>query len=233
VLDQLTITLLASFSGNQQGVANGINAILAGANPNDSFNSLLGLTGTPLINALTQLAGTTPGGATTAGMQLMNGFLSLMSHPSGGSPQGGPGGVGGSGFGGAIPYAGAESPLAARSRRSLCRSNARDGAARSAERVCLTLEHLGGGLWRLYPCGGQTDVGTADTNARALAVAGGAEYKLTPQTTLGFALAGGGTSWGDCRRGSAQGPANSSRRPMSRRACLYQRSLRNIQFSAI
>jgi outer membrane autotransporter protein len=39
-------------------------------------------------------------------------------------------------------------------------------------------------------------LGSHDTTARAFGVAGGADYKVSPNTTLGFALAGGATNWG-------------------------------------
>ena len=42
---------------------------------------------------------------------------------------------------------------------------------------------------------GNAVVGSHDTTARAYGVVGGADYKVTPNTLLGFALAGGGTNY--------------------------------------
>jgi autotransporter-associated beta strand protein len=43
--------------------------------------------------------------------------------------------------------------------------------------------------------GGNAVVGSQDLSARAWGVVGGADYKVTPNTLLGFALAGGGTNY--------------------------------------
>jgi uncharacterized protein with beta-barrel porin domain len=42
---------------------------------------------------------------------------------------------------------------------------------------------------------GNPTVGSADTAARTAGVAAGVDYKLSRDTLIGFALAGGGTSW--------------------------------------
>ena len=42
---------------------------------------------------------------------------------------------------------------------------------------------------------GNAIVGSHDTTARAYGVVGGADYKVTPDTLIGFALAGGGTNY--------------------------------------
>jgi outer membrane autotransporter protein len=190
VLDPTAISILSGFTGNQQGVANGINnAINGGATSNDSFNTLLSFTGTQLTNALTQLEGTTPGGATIAATQMMNGLLSLMLHPSGGPPQqtqGGSGGPIGYAAEGGFPREVAEAYAA------VMPVKAPEAQISFAQRWSTWAAAFGG----TAHVSGQADPGTADTNARAFAVAGGAEYKLSPSTVLGFALAGGGTSWG-------------------------------------
>jgi uncharacterized protein with beta-barrel porin domain len=38
-------------------------------------------------------------------------------------------------------------------------------------------------------------IGSHDLSARTVGVAAGLDYHLTPDTVLGFALAGGGTNW--------------------------------------
>ena len=60
VLDPGTIQLPSGASGNQAGVAGGINrAVLGGATPPAGFDVLLNLEGTRLTNALTQVSGET------------------------------------------------------------------------------------------------------------------------------------------------------------------------------
>jgi len=57
------------------------------------------------------------------------------------------------------------------------------------------LERLGGHLWRFGTTSGNAVVGSQDTTARVWGVVGGADYKVSPDTLLGFALAGGGYSY--------------------------------------
>ena len=79
-----TITLPAGTGGNQFGVAGGINnAILGGANPSAGFNTLLGLSGTALTNALSQTSGEGGHGSTqTASYTSTNQFINTMFDPS-------------------------------------------------------------------------------------------------------------------------------------------------------
>jgi len=192
VLDVGTVSILPGFTSNQAAAANGINnAVNAGANPNNSFLTVLGFTGTQLTNALTQFEGTTPGGATIAAVQLMNGFLNLMQHPAGGPPQISQGGFGG----GMLPYAAEASALPREVQEAYAAAmpvKAAPAQTPFASRWTTWAAGFGG----TGHVNGQAGVGTADTDARAYAIAGGAEYKLSRDTALGFALAGGGTSWG-------------------------------------
>jgi outer membrane autotransporter protein len=58
--------------------------------------------------------------------------------------------------------------------------------------------------WRVWASGfggynatdGDTAAGTHDLSARTYGGAAGLDYRVTPGTVVGFALAGGGTSWG-------------------------------------
>ncbi|AXK79082.1 autotransporter domain-containing protein [Pseudolabrys taiwanensis] len=189
VLDPGLIAISPGFSGNQQNVANAINnAIMGGTVPNEGFATLLGFTGTQLTDSLTQLAGMTPGGAPIAGMQLMNGFLSVMLHPTGGPPSNQPDASGAStGFAteADFPREIAEAYAAAVPVKA-------ELATTFTSRWSVWAAGYGGSTHR----SSQADIGTASTNARAYGIAAGAEYKFDSQTTLGFALAGGGTSWG-------------------------------------
>ncbi|MDP1866474.1 MAG: autotransporter domain-containing protein [Bradyrhizobium sp.] len=64
-------------------------------------------------------------------------------------------------------------------------------AAQSANRWSVWGAAYGGSA----TTGGNTSVGSQDTTSRVYGVVGGADYKVTPNTLLGFALAGGGTNY--------------------------------------
>ena len=75
-------SLAANASANQKGVAGGIdNAILGGANPTGGFNTLLGLTGAALGNALNQVNGQSSSANTQSAFDASNSFMGAMFDP--------------------------------------------------------------------------------------------------------------------------------------------------------
>ena len=68
--------------------------MLGGATPPAGFDVLLNLTGPALTNALNQVSGQAPSGATQGATQMMNGFLSLTLNPYGGAPDSNAGAIG-------------------------------------------------------------------------------------------------------------------------------------------
>jgi autotransporter-associated beta strand protein len=101
----LSVSLSATgLNTNQKNVANAINAFFnsGGALP-PNFASLVGLSGSPLATALTQLDGEAHADAEKGAFQLMSDFLNLMLDPSSGG--GGAAGGGGTGGSGALGFA--------------------------------------------------------------------------------------------------------------------------------
>ncbi|WP_146618710.1 autotransporter domain-containing protein [Rhodoplanes elegans] len=153
------------------------------------FVSVVGLTGQPLAGALTQLSGEAATGAPQGAFQMMTAFLGLMTDPFvDGRTTPIPGGIGGSGA--ALGYAAADAP-----RPGAAGALERAVQAPSAAPVVPRWSVWGsayGGSGRLS---GDAAVGSHDVSVRAAGVAAGGDWRVTPFTTLGFALGGGGTGW--------------------------------------
>ncbi|MBR0713791.1 autotransporter domain-containing protein [Bradyrhizobium liaoningense] len=183
--------LSPSLSGatiNQRNVAAGIdNALTAGANPPAAFNALLGASGASLNNALTQASGEHATGVQQTSFDAMSNFVATLLDPFGHLGNAGAGG-------GVLSYADAG-------------STGRQGTARDA---FASIQHKGpvgavdaAARWNVWAAGyggaqnadGNAVVGSHATNSHAYGVAAGADYRLSPDTVVGFALGGGGTSF--------------------------------------
>jgi len=171
---------------NQQNVANGINSAFNGGAPLPAaFFNIFGLSGVGLGNALSQLSGEVATGAQRAGFQLSSGFLGLLADP--GADSGGPNG------GQMMAYAG-EDDL----RSDVAQAYA---AALKAPAVKPTAFEQRWNVWgsayggQYRTDGDPTGLGSRDLSANAGGFASGADYRVSPFTTLGFALAGAGTNW--------------------------------------
>ena len=191
VLDANMLATLQQLSpsDNQKKVAAALdNGINNSASVPGAFNTLYSLPVSSLLTALTQLAGTTPGGAATAGMQLMNSFLSLSLNPFSGAPNGN---VGAGGGGRSFAADQEISPEAAAAYAAVTPKERAKPVNPVVERWGLWGAAYGGNS----SVNGNTAVGTADTTAKSYGVAAGADYRATADTLLGFVLGGGGTSW--------------------------------------
>jgi outer membrane autotransporter protein len=200
----LTLDLLASLptlptsaSGNQTNPANAINAfIAAGGVLPPGFLNLANLAPAQLAAALSQLSGeASASGGQTAGFQMTNQFMLAMLNPFGSDRSGsfGAAGFGPAGTGVASQYA---------PERQLPRDVAQAYAAvtpRSEASIPFSTR------WNVWAqvFGGANNTngdpngsGSHNTASRTAGVAAGLDYKLTPDTLLGIALAGGGTGWG-------------------------------------
>jgi outer membrane autotransporter protein len=184
---------------NQRNVANAINAFFnnGGALP-PNFLPLFNLTGSNLGNALSQLSGEAATGAQQAGFQLESQFLNLMLDPF----VDGRSGVAGT-SGPALAFAPEQEALPDDPRSS---SGAGIALAYSAMLKAPKAPPLasfaqrwtawGGGFGGANRTSGDPAVlGSHDLSARTAGFAGGLDYRLTPDTVAGFALAGGGTNW--------------------------------------
>jgi uncharacterized protein with beta-barrel porin domain len=189
----LTATLGAfgGLSQNQKNVAGALNSFFnnGGALP-PNFVTVFGLTGGNLGNALSQLSGEAATGAQQAGFQLTNQFLSLMLDPF----VDGRGGVAGT-SGPALAFAPEREALPddiALAYSAVLKAPKAPQAASFAQRWSAWGGGFGGSN---RTSGDPAIIGSHDLSARTAGFAGGLDYRLTPDTVVGFALAGGGTNW--------------------------------------
>ena len=182
--------LACTFSVNQCNVANVLNNFFnSGGTLPPTFVTIFGLTGGNLASALSQLSGEAATDAQKVGFQLTDQFLNLMLDPF----------VDGrSGVGGADHPALGFAP----EREDLPEDIALAYAKVLKERPTpvpvyeprLTVWGAGfGGSNRTS--GDLAVIGSHDFSARTAGGAAGLDYRLTPDTVVGFALAGAGTNW--------------------------------------
>jgi uncharacterized protein with beta-barrel porin domain len=192
VLLDLTATLGAGvgLNQNQRNVASAINGFFnAGGTLPPAFGNLFGLTGGNLANALTLLSGEAATGAQQSAFQLMTEFIGIMLDPF---VDGRRGIVGGP----ALGFASEPEVLP-------------DDAALADARVTKAPAYKGpppfvpywlawGGAYGGYnrTDGDPAGIGSHDLATRTGGLTAGLDYHVAPYTVVGFALAGGGTSWG-------------------------------------
>ena len=177
-------------SQNQRNVAGALNGFFnnGGALP-PGFVSVFGLTGGNLANALSQLSGEAATGGQQVAFQMTNQFLGLMLDPF----VDGRSGVAGAG-GPALGFAPEREDLPddiALAYSSVLK--APPAKAPSFEQRWSVWGGAYGGSNRTS--GDPAVVGSHDLSARAAGFAAGLDYRLTPNTVVGMALAGGGTNW--------------------------------------
>jgi autotransporter-associated beta strand protein len=181
---------LPPFTSNQVNAGRAIdNFFNNGGTLPPAFVSLYGLSGANLTNALDQLSGEPATGAQQVGFQLGNQFLNLMLDPF----------VDGrSGVGGADHPALGFAP----ERETMPPDIAHAYAAvlKEPPKAVPVYEPRwtvwGGGYGGSNRTTGDLAVlGTHDLSANTAGFAGGLDYRLTPDTVVGFAFAGGGTHW--------------------------------------
>ncbi|MCA0317767.1 MAG: autotransporter domain-containing protein [Proteobacteria bacterium] len=174
--------LAGTGTANTRNVAAGIDRSLdAGATPPSAFNSLLYLYGGALANALDRLHGEAGTGAQSTSFSTASTFLGIMLDP----------------------MAGARGATASAPGSSLIEMA--DTGATPAARVA-----AGWSVWtKAFGQAGRTAsdaaTGAAGTATSVFGVAAGADRRISPDTLVGFALAGGGTAFGLGGRGSGTG----------------------------
>jgi outer membrane autotransporter protein len=188
----LTATLGAlstgGLAGNQQNVANALDTFFNGGGtlpPN--FVTIFGLTGGALTNALSQLSGEAATDAERGAFQMMTEFLDLMLDPF-------VDGRNSTGRGGAIGFAPDE-------QASLPPDTALAyaGVLKAPPKPAMfdrRWSAWGTGFGGSNQTNGDPAAGTNNVTARNFGFAGGMDYHFTPDSVVGFALAGGGTNWG-------------------------------------
>ncbi|WP_245309672.1 autotransporter outer membrane beta-barrel domain-containing protein [Bradyrhizobium jicamae] len=173
---------------NQQNVANTLT---------NFFNTTGGIPAafTSLSPAgLTQVSGELATGSQQATFDAMNQFLSLLSDPFVAGRRGGFGGNAG-----AVPFA-EESALGYAARK---RGAARDAFAKFPTKADVARNDLFDQRWSVWGSAygggsntsGNAALGSNDATARIFGFAVGADYRFSPDTLAGFALAGGGTNF--------------------------------------
>jgi autotransporter-associated beta strand protein len=173
---------------NQQNVATTLtNFFNANGGISSAFASL-----TP--GGLTQASGETATGSQQATFDAMNLFLSLLTDPF----IDGRGGVGGNA--GAMPFADEGANAYAANRQD----SARSAFAKFATKADVARNDFFDPRWSVwgsaYGGGSNTNgnaaLGSNSATARAFGFAAGLDYRISPATIVGFALAGGGTNFG-------------------------------------
>jgi autotransporter-associated beta strand protein len=174
---------------NQQNVANALSNFF---NANGGIAAVFA-TLTP--SGLSQAAGEIATGTQQATFNAMNLFIQLLTDPfvsgRGGSATAG---------GGATPYAEDESSMAYAARKS---SSARDALAKIPTKAEIARNNLLDNRWSVWGSAfggganlsGNATVGSTSADVRAFGFAAGADYRISPVTLAGFALAGGGTNF--------------------------------------
>ena len=151
---------------------------------------IFGLTGANLGNALSQLSGEAATGAQQAGFQMGSQFLSLMLDPF----VDGRSGVAGT-SGPALGFA-PERDAALPSDIALAYSSVLKAPAMQAQPIEPRWTAWGGAYGGSNKTSGDPAVlGSHDLAARTAGFAGGLDYRLSPNSVVGLALAGGGTNW--------------------------------------
>jgi uncharacterized protein with beta-barrel porin domain len=174
----LIASLLPSVANDsQRAVATAIDTFVArgGALP-VGFLGLFNLSPADLANALTQIQGETGTGFAQAGVQAMNSFLSLVTNPyadyRGFAPESPP----------PRPAVYYKAPV----------YKAMNQAVVDPRRWSIWAAGYGG----QSNLNGYAAAGSHDLTARAYGFATGLDYRVTPNTIVGFALGGGGTNFG-------------------------------------
>jgi uncharacterized protein with beta-barrel porin domain len=183
--------LPSSANASQRGVANALDAF--GSNGGTlplGFANLLNLSPSDLAAAFTQLQGEAGTGAAQAGTQAMNSFLSMLTNP----------------FDSNRPFADNRPPMvvktlgfAPESPQSALRAafdsvnRAPFGGAPDPRRWGIWAAAYGG---QGSATGDALGAGSHDRSVSTFGYATGLDYRVTPNTVVGFALAGGGTNYG-------------------------------------
>ena len=187
-------------NGNQQNIANAVNnAFNGGALPQGFFN-LFSLSGASLTNALTQVSGETATGSQQTTFNAMSQFMGVMTDPFMGR--------GGSltGSSAALGYAEEDGRLSAYA----ASGKSTDAFAMFTKAAPSTKTYEP--RWSVWASGfggsqstdGNVALGSNNTTSSIAGTAVGADYLLSPNTLVGFALGGGGTNFSVANGGTGR-----------------------------
>jgi uncharacterized protein with beta-barrel porin domain len=176
---------------NQRNVANGLNNFFnSGGTLTPGFGPVFGLTGPNLANALSSLSGEAATGAPRVAFEMSNQFMLLMLDPftsgrGGNGVIGAPAGMARTSF--------AQEPEPAPFPPFDITPELKAPEATSFDR---RWSSWGGGFGGYSSTGGNTVVGSNTVTGHEFGAVAGADFRITPNAAIGFALAGGGTAWG-------------------------------------
>jgi uncharacterized protein with beta-barrel porin domain len=172
---------------NEQNVANAIaNFFNNGGMLPASFVGILGLTGANLGNALTQLDGEVATGAQTTAFELMNEFLGLLTDPFD---------EGRAGNAGLISHFAPEQTADLPPEIALAYASVLKAPPKAAAAFDRRWSVWGAGFGGSETIAGNAAIGSNRINAAAFGGAAGIDYRVMPNTVVGFALSGAGTNW--------------------------------------
>ncbi|WP_312011999.1 autotransporter domain-containing protein [Bradyrhizobium sp. AUGA SZCCT0182] len=193
-LNNVYLNLALSFgpglTPNQQNVGNALtNAFNAGSGVPVAVGSLTSA-------GLTQISGELATGSQQSTFDAMNIFLGLLTDPFIAGRSGGAS-VGGSG---ATPFTEESGSYAYAAKRQ---GTARDAFAKFPTKADVARNDLFDQRWSVWGSAfgggsnsdGNANLGSNNAAVRAFGLAAGADYRISPSTLVGFALAGGGTNF--------------------------------------
>jgi autotransporter-associated beta strand protein len=199
VLDPGTISPLLpnNASTNARAVAAGFDAaILSGANPPGGFNTLLNLSGAALTAALSQASGETAAGSQQTTFGAMTQFLGTLLDPfiDGRSDTSAP-------SSGATRFAEQDDAASAYASSGRKRTGSERDAYAAVYNKAPPRNPVFDPRWSVWAAGfggsqttdGNTALGSNSASSSAYGTAVGADYRFSPNTLAGFALAGGAT----------------------------------------
>ncbi|WP_051380340.1 autotransporter domain-containing protein [Bradyrhizobium sp. WSM1743] len=186
VLDPGAIVLPAGTGANQSNVAGAINgAVASGGTPPAGFDALLNM-GQPQLNrGLSQVSGQPGAAGTQAAFGAAQQFVNMLD-PFGGGSDGERGGT--AGDGGTLGYA-STTPNDAKVREAYAAVTPREASGDVVDRRWGVWASAYGGASTLN---GNTAAGSSTTTSRIYGTVVGADYRVSPNTLLGFALGGAG-----------------------------------------
>jgi outer membrane autotransporter protein len=194
-LNRIPFGGVPGLSSNQRAVGNALESAYSSNLTGPQADFYGNILASPTTNVLTQLSGEANAGAgQIAAFQLTNEFLLLMLNPFG-SDRGGFGAAGPEPLGG-----GAISRFAPE--REATPEVAQAYAAVTPDGRTATYWTPRWNVWAAAfggannTNGDPVGAGTHSFAARTAGIAAGLDYKVTPDTLIGFALAGGDTGWG-------------------------------------
>jgi uncharacterized protein with beta-barrel porin domain len=199
----LSPNLPGNASPNQVRIASAIdNALLAGDGLTAAFSTIFNASGNALLNSLTQISGETATASQQTTFDAMGQFMGLMTDPF----MGRGGGLNGS----AAPIGYAEED--AGTSAYAARANPTDAFAMVTKAPAHSLPSPASGRWSVWASSfggsqatdGIATLGSNNTTSRIFGTAAGADYLISPNTLLGFALGGGGTNFSVVNGGSGR-----------------------------